>query len=243
MPALKALSTPIEKRSLNGAAADKIRQAIVTGAVAPGARLTEVALASRMNLSRGTIRAALHRLVTEGLVVQRPYAGWDVASLTSRDAWELYTLRGALEALAARLAAQNIDVTKRRTLMDAFERLTVAASSNNPKAITDADLALHKTIVSLSGHRRLADQYALVEHQVRMYIASTNARLPKRQLVVQQHEPFVQAVANGDSNEAERLAREHSVYAGNDLVAHLERQERARAEQHNVGTAVNVNGG
>lgn len=228
MPALGALSDPIEKRSLNDAAADKIREAIVTGAIAPGARLTEVPLASRMNLSRGTIRAALHRLVTEGLVVQRPYAGWEVASLTSRDAWELYTLRGALEALAARLAAENMDAAKRHTLLEAFERLRAAAGSHDPKAITDADLGLHKTIVSLSGHRRLADQYALVEHQVRMYIASTNARLPRRELVVQEHEGFVQAVAKGDGNEAERLAREHSVYAGNDLVAHLERQERAR---------------
>jgi DNA-binding GntR family transcriptional regulator len=228
MPALAALSAPIEKRSLNDAAADQLRQAIVTGAVAPGARLTEVALAGRMNLSRGTIRAALHRLVTEGLVVQRPYAGWEVASLTSRDAWELYTLRGALEALAAKLAAENMDATKRRTLMEAFERLTAAASFNDPKAITDADLSLHKTIVSLSGHRRLADQYVLVERQVRMYIASTNARLPNRQQVVQEHEGLVLAVARGNGDDAERLAREHSVYAGNDLVAHLQRQEHAR---------------
>jgi len=228
MPALAALSAPIEKRSLNDAAADRLRQAIVTGAVAPGARLTEIALAGRMNLSRGTIRAALHRLVTEGLVVQRPYAGWEVASLTSRDAWELYTLRGALEALAAKLAAENMDGTKRRTLMEAFERLTAAASFNDPKAITDADLSLHKTIVLLSGHRRLADQYALVERQVRMYIASTNARLPNRQQVVQEHEGLVLAVARGNGDDAERLARAHSVYAGNDLVAHLERQEHAR---------------
>jgi DNA-binding GntR family transcriptional regulator len=228
MPVLAALSVPVEKRSLNSAAADKLREAIVTGAIAPGVRLTEVALASRMALSRGTIRAALHRLVTEGLVVQRPYAGWEVSSLTARDAWELYTLRGALEALAARLAAKNMDATKRHTLLEAFERLKVAAGSDDPKAITDADLGVHKTIVSLSGHRRLAEQYALVEHQVRMYIASTNARLPRRDLVVQEHEGFVQAVARGDADEAERLACEHSEFAGNDLVAHLERQERSR---------------
>jgi len=76
MSALADFSVHIEKRSLNGAAADSLRQAIVTGIVAPGARLTEVALARQMDLSRGTVRAALHRLVTEGLVVQRPYAGW-----------------------------------------------------------------------------------------------------------------------------------------------------------------------
>jgi DNA-binding GntR family transcriptional regulator len=230
MPALAGLSGPIEKRSLNGAAADTLRQAIVTGTLAPGARLTEVALASKMALSRGTVRAALHRLVTEGLVVQRPYAGWEVASLTSRDAWELYTLRGALEALAARLAAENMDARKRAVLEDAFARLIAASESNNASSITDADLGLHKSIVALSGHRRLAEQYALVEQQVRMYIASTNARLRTRQLVVQEHQGLVTAVSSGNGDEAERLAREHSVYAGIDLVSHLERQERARLD-------------
>ena len=231
MPSLVAFLAPVKKLSLNRAAADKIRQGIVSGAVAPGARLTEIALASRMGLSRGTIRAALQCLVAEGLIVQRPYIGWEVVSLTSRDAWELYTLRGALEALAARLAAQTMNAGKRRRLEDAYRHLKAAANADDPTAITDADLALHKTIVSLSGHRRLMDQYAVVEQQVRMYIASTNARLRKRQLVVQEHKPLVQAVVKGDSDAAERHAREHCAYAGDDLVAHLKRQERERAAQ------------
>jgi len=66
MSALADFSGPIEKRSLNGAAADSLRQAIVTGIVAPGARLTEVALARQMDLSRGTVRAALHRFGNRG---------------------------------------------------------------------------------------------------------------------------------------------------------------------------------
>jgi DNA-binding GntR family transcriptional regulator len=228
--AIAALSTPIAKKSLDRAAAERIRQAIVTGAVAPGARLTEASLANRLGLSRGTVRAALHRLANEGLVVQRPYAGWEVASLTARDAWELYTLRAALEALAARLAAENINLAGRKTLEAAFERLKTASKGGDHKEITDADLALHKTIVSLSNHRRLADQYALVEQQVRMYIASANARLPLRELVVGEHKGIVAAVVKGDSASAEHLAREHSVIAGHDLVDHLERQEQLRID-------------
>ena len=137
----------------------------MTGAVAPGFGLTETSLASRMGLSRGTIRSALLRLVTEGLVVQRPDARWEVASLTSTDAWA--TSRAALQALAARLAAETIDEDKGPVLEKAFDRLKAAADFDDAKAITDADLALHKTIVSMSGHHRLVDQYALVEQQVR----------------------------------------------------------------------------
>ncbi|MHB8727119.1 MAG: GntR family transcriptional regulator [Casimicrobiaceae bacterium] len=243
MPSLIAFLAPVEKLSLNRAAADKLRQGIVSGAVAPGARLTEIALAGRMGLSRGTIRAALQGLVAEGLIVQRPYIGWEVVSLTSRDAWELYTLRGALEALAARLAAETMNAQKRRVLEETFGRLKAAANADDPTAITDADLALHKTIVSMSGHRRLMDQYAVVEQQVRMYIASTNARLRERQLVVQEHKPLVQAVAKGDGDAAERRAREHCAYAGDDLVAHLEQQERERADQQDALATASADAG
>lgn len=228
MPPPTSSLNPVEKLSLNQVAADRLREAIVTGAIAPGTRLVELTLAGQMQLSRGTVRAALHGLVGEGLVVQRPYVGWEVLSLTSADAWELYTLRAALEALAARLAAENEDATKRQILETAFANLKTAASANDAKAVTDADLSLHKTIVSLSGHRRLADQYALVEQQVRMYIASTNARLQDRQMVVQEHTPLVRAVEKGDARAAERLAREHSTYAGRDLVEHLQRIEKER---------------
>ena len=226
---IEALIAPVQKQSLDRAAAEKVRYAIVTGAVAPGARLLESALATSFGLSRGTVRAALQRLVTEGLVVQRPYAGWEVASLSAQDSWELYTLRAALEALAAGLAAEKIDPVSRQSLSSAFDDLKRAAREGDHNEITDADFALHKTIVALSKHRRLIEQYALVEQQVRMYIASANARLPKRELVAREHMGFVKAVAKGDGELASRLIREHSLVFGRDLVQHLETQERKRS--------------
>src|SRR5262249_49947463 len=126
MSALAEFSAPVDKRSLDRAAADKLRQAIVAGKIAPGARLKEANLALQFQLSRGTVRTALHRLVAEGLVAQRPYSGWQVVSLSSHDAWELYTLRGSLEALAARLAAANMNDTSRHKLWEAFGRLKTA---------------------------------------------------------------------------------------------------------------------
>jgi len=98
---------PPKRQSLDRAAADSLRRAILTGAIAPGARLTEARLAEQFMLSRGTVRAALQRLVSEGLVIQRPYSGWDVLTLTIQDAWELSTLRSSLEALAGRLVADK----------------------------------------------------------------------------------------------------------------------------------------
>jgi DNA-binding GntR family transcriptional regulator len=221
------ISGLIEKRSLDRAAADAIRQAITSGALTPGARLTEVELATGLNVSRGTIRAALQRLMSEGLVVQKPYAGWEVSTLTSHDAWELYTLRSSLEGLAAQLAARN---PERRGLIEpAFDKLTIAAKTRDQKQITDADLELHKAIVMLAKHKRLLDQYRYVEQQVRMYMASSNAILEKPELVISNHEKLVSSLLKGNASAAERSAQEHNKAAGEILIRYLRKKE---AEQN-----------
>ena len=98
------LQPKIVRRSLEAQAADVLRDRIVSGRIPNGARLTETALATDLGLSRGPVRAALQQLSNEQLVVQRPYAGWEVRRLRRKDIWEISTLRSALEGLAARLA-------------------------------------------------------------------------------------------------------------------------------------------
>ena len=219
----------VEKRSLDRAAADAIRQAIITAALGPGTRLTEVELSSGLDVSRGTVRAALQRLMSEGLVVQKPYSGWEVASLTSQDAWELYTLRSSLEGLAAQLAANNPN--RNKPIDAAFDELKIAAKSRDQKRITDSDLALHKAIVVLAGHKRLANQYRYVEQQVRMYMASSNAILEKPELIIPNHEKLVSALLKGNATTAERHARDHNKASGEILIRHLQEQEAKQKDR------------
>jgi DNA-binding GntR family transcriptional regulator len=229
MSALVEFFAPVDKRSLDRAAADKLRRAIVAGEIAPGARLKEAHLATQFQLSRGTVRTALHRLVAEGLVAQRPYSGWQVVSLSAHDAWELYTLRGSLEALAARLAAQNMNETRRQNLWAAFRRLKAAVRAKDDEAITNADFAIHKMIIELAGHKRLAAQYALVEQQTRIYIASSNAMLGRRELILLNHENLLKAIASGNAEFAEKMARVHGLKASSELIKHLRAKEKVQA--------------
>jgi DNA-binding GntR family transcriptional regulator len=223
------ISGLVEKRSLDRAAADAIRQAITTGALTPGKRLTEVELSTGLDVSRGTVRAALQRLMSEGLVMQKPYSGWEVASLTSKDAWELYTLRSSLEGLAAQLAASNPN--RSQPIEAAFDQLKLAAKSRDQKQITDSDLALHKAIVVLAGHKRLANQYGYVEQQVRMYMSSSNAILEKPEMVISNHEKMVVALLKGNAITAERHARDHNKASGELLIRHLQEQEARRKDR------------
>ncbi|VVO92228.1 GntR family transcriptional regulator [Pseudomonas fluorescens] len=211
----------IDRRSLDRKAADCIRDAIISGQLALGSRLTEIGLAAQVGLSRSTVRAALQRLSGEGLVVQHAYTGWEVFSLSSDDARELYTLRSCLEGLAARLAAENIDSDGKKALSAALKTLKLATQRNDWRAIAEADLAVHKTIVSIANHRRLLQQYALIIDTVLLYILSTNRMVGSAASIYPEHKALVDAIISGDVALAEQLASEHVTVHGQRLTESL----------------------
>jgi DNA-binding GntR family transcriptional regulator len=220
----------IVPRSLDVQAADVIREQILNGTVAPGTRLLEINLAEQFNLSRATIRSALQQLTYEGLVVQLPYKGCTVSGLSSQDAWELYTLRSALESLAARLAAVAITPNQAKELNAALQQLVKAVQKGNWSQIADTDFALHKAIIQLAGHRRLQEQYKIVEQQIRLYIISCNAIHPDLDDIVEQHQKLVNAICSGDDKSAEQIAQDHNI-DGKALVEHLRAIEKQNLEQ------------
>ncbi|KAB8316474.1 GntR family transcriptional regulator [Tolypothrix campylonemoides VB511288] len=220
----------IVPRSLDVQAADVIREQILNGTLAPGTRLLEINLAEQFNLSRATIRSALQQLTYEGLLVQLPYKGCTVSGLSSQDAWELYTLRSALESLAARLAAVAITPSQAKELNAALQQLVKAVQKGNWSQIADADFALHKAIIQLAGHRRLQQQYKIVEQQIRLYIISCNAIHPDLDDIVEQHQKLVNAICSGDACSAEQIAGDHNI-DGKALVEHLRAIEKQNLEQ------------
>lgn len=213
---------PVQKQSAETQAIAILREQVLSGALAPGARLTEMDLSARLQIARATVRIALHHLAQEGLIVQIPYTGWLVSDLTPSDAWELHTLRASLEALAARLAASRAGELGRRNLQSAMARLAKACASGSLPERAAADFALHETIVQCSGHRRLAEQYRIVGQQVRMYIASSDALVAREKDLIDQHQPIVDAILAGDAERAASLAEQHNITEGEKLVAHLE---------------------
>jgi len=220
----------LPKRRLDNQAADVLREQILSGRFAPGLRLVEATLADQLGVSRGTVRAALSELAHEGLVSQVAYTKWMVPELSATDAWELYSLRGSLEGLAARLATERRSAETVKALADAYERLETAVAAARRPAVAAADLALHKTIVAITGHRRLIGQYKLIEQQVRHYIATSNAEVLVQHELLDQHQPIVRAIADGDARRAEQLAHDHNAPEVEKFASEMARANDQRAE-------------
>ncbi|NPC58247.1 GntR family transcriptional regulator [Caenimonas soli] len=219
------LAQQIKKAPLERQAAAALRAKVLSGEFPPGYRLVETWLADQFQLSRGTVRAALSLLVHEGLVEQVAYTRWAVPNLSAKDAWELYTLRSSLEGLAARLVTERMTPAKAAELSGALQRIQDAAERDDRGAVDKRDAELHSLIVKLADHRRLQQQYTIIEQQTRRYIACSNALTVDCAAILKQHEPIVQALISGDPDAAEREAQRHNLEEGKLLVANLQSHE------------------
>lgn len=221
----------ITKATLDIQVADILRQRIIDGGLQAGERLTEIKLSEEFDLSRGTIRAALRLLLSEKLLIQMPYRGWEVAALTSDDAYELQTLRSPMDSLAARLAAERLTPSDRRSLSHAFQRLERACEANDRSAAARSDFELHKTIVDISGHRRLVQFYEIIAGHIQRYIfrciSSSDALLRSDAELVDQHRPIVEAIFAKDGERAAGEACSHNDSEGKRLVDYMASIEAA----------------
>jgi len=213
---------PVTKQSAESQALKNLRSFILSGAVRPGSRLTEIALAEQLGIARATLRTGLHRLASEGVLVQIPYTGWQVAELSAEDVWELWTVRGSLERLAARLVAQSGDPTVLESVRAAWNNLVSACERGNLRKISESDYNLHLRLIELSQHAMLMRHYQLLSHQVKLFISTSNGYVAEGPAdILEQHRPIVDAILAGDGNRAEQEAWHHNDAEGNRLYEWL----------------------
>ena len=206
----KLTSLKSEKRLLDRQAADRIRSHILSGILPAGARLLETQLSEELEVSRGTVRAALALLMREGLVQQIAFTRWEVSETSERDAWELYTLRAALEGLAVRLAVANVTAEDGVRLRGIGAELERAIKEKRFQDVTDIDFQLHHEIVALAHHKRLADQHGFIMQQVRFHMVHSGFLPNDYEALVAEHRALIEAVVARNSDEAERLATVHN---------------------------------
>lgn len=150
---------------LSEVAYGELQEAIVSGALAPGASLRIDALAERLGTSRTPVREALRRLTDEGLVEVRPRSGTRVASLdAARDA---VPVLATLQALGARLGVPHLTDEDDAALARADDERTEALRANDVREAINADDRLHDVLLRASGNTELPRAIARVLPTVR----------------------------------------------------------------------------
>src|SRR5579872_2516838 len=133
----------VPKSTLRAHIVERLRTAILTGDIPPGAPLVEAALSELFDVSRGPLREALRQLVEEGLIVTRPYSGTHVESLSIEDVREIYSLRTVLETFAFKQVWSRRDARFRSELCRRNAALLATIDRGDDRASIDTELAFH----------------------------------------------------------------------------------------------------
>src|ERR1700761_5938591 len=130
-----------------------LRQAILSGDVAPGQRLVEEELAAMLGVTRQSLRAALLDLAAEGLVERIPNRGARVRVVTTAEAVAITECRMALEALCAVKAAERITDDEAARLRELGEQLKLAVADANPVKYSELNRELHRRVGVISAQQ------------------------------------------------------------------------------------------
>jgi DNA-binding GntR family transcriptional regulator len=199
---------PIDRKSLQDNAADWLRNAIVRGIFQPGATLTELALTEQIGVGRGTVRSALFALEAQELVTRTPYSSWHVVSLDAREIEEIYTLRAALEGLAARIVAEK-RAEIGTSLIDAAFAALASAEEGDVDTRLGADLGFHASFVRQTGHQLLIRRHAQLADKMEWLYRWSELNWPRRNPLVAEHQELFDALTMQTPERAEQAVRTH----------------------------------
>lgn len=176
----------------------ELRNAIFSGALAVGSPIGEVEISSQLGVSRSPLREATQRLVQEGLLTATPGRGLRVSVIDKDRLDDLYDARFAIESQALRLIVRRGDESAIAEIEAAFDALIAASTSTDARAIGDADLAFHRSLVEASANRRLAHYMATLIIETRIASFSMSEGYVVRRDVAPTYRALIDAVRAGD---------------------------------------------
>jgi DNA-binding GntR family transcriptional regulator len=153
----------VDRSLLRDRAYRMLRDAIVTGELAPGAVIRDVELAERVGLSRTPVREALARLADDGLVETKAHSWTRVRPLVVREVRDAVVVVRAMHELAVRLAVPLMTERHYAVMRAANKRFATALETGEVEAAVEADDELHDVPVAVVGNQVLA---ATIERQL-----------------------------------------------------------------------------
>lgn len=186
-------------------------------------RLSDVALAEKLGVSRTPVRQALERLVQDGLVRADPRRGFWARTFTIQDIHEIYDLRGALEVLALRLAAPRLAPADLRSQLELLYevRSQLGQGSISISLFLQCDFRLHTLLIRTSGNGRLIHYLSTLRSQFSMFQVK-DTRYPQRMdIALNEHEHILLTLLEQDVDKAAQLLAAHIAHAKERVLADM----------------------
>jgi len=219
----------------------RLREMILAGELPGGARIAELAIVEKLGVSRTPIRAALMRLEQEGLLEGLVNGGYAVRTFSERDVSEAIELRGTLEGLSARLAAERgvaaTVVAEARACLGQIDGVLSQPALDDESFLHYVTLnqRFHNLLSEMAGSTVIARELERVVNlpfasPSGFVVAQANSPQARDMLIVaqDQHRQVLDAIERREGARAEAIMREHSRIAQRNLLEAMQSQDLDR---------------
>lgn len=205
------------RRNLSEDVAEYIRDGIMTGALRPGTRIDQDAIAAELGVSRLPVREALISLDKEGLINTIPRRGAFVAQMDREDVLDHYQLFGQVAGLAAARAAARLGDADLERLVDVHGRMHATTNRDEQRKLNEE---FHRIINKGAGSARITSMVALLARSLPMpYVDFPETWLDEAD---RQHQEIIEALQRRDTLAAQRAMEQHINLSGRHAVNVLE---------------------
>jgi len=221
----------LQSSSLTTVVQQEIERAILVGEYAPGAKLTEAALADKLGVSRGPIREAFRMLEEAGMLRFEKNRGVFVRDIPIDEAIEIFDLRAAMDELVGRQLAERITTAQLKevkALVDAMEKAVKAADTREYHLL---NLTFHDRLVEMAGNRKLTSIYRKLIKELSLFRRLNLADGWLMPVSANEHRQILKAISSGDAQAAGRAMFDHVMESKERTIANdLRRQARSTSQ-------------
>jgi DNA-binding GntR family transcriptional regulator len=219
--------TPPRHQTKKDYVIEVLRAAILSGELEPGARVLQDELAERLEVSSTPVREALRQLVTEGILSYSPHKGVQVAEVKLNDVQGIYLIRGAVEALATRLAVPRLtraDVEQLQTIQANLESLV---AEGELRALRKLNQEFHMLIYTAAGIPQLNQ---IIRNLWTQFPWDTLHVIPGRAAMsALEHRQIILDIEHGDADAASQHMQAHIEHGATALSEYLLHRQQASA--------------
>jgi DNA-binding GntR family transcriptional regulator len=183
-------------------------EAIMSGEFQPGDRVVASSLARRLGVSQAPVREAIRDLVLLGFLETEPFKGTSVRSFSPKELYEVYTVRAALESLAARLAAERLTPGDVQVLQGTLDQMIHAAQEQDEAGMVRLDNCFHETILQISDNQLLYQLWQTLQFGYWTIVTARSSSYDLEELA-RRHEALLEALITKDPHKAAEAMQHH----------------------------------
>ena len=199
----------IPRAALHEQVATRLRQMLVEGRIAPGAKLNERELSERLNVSRTPLREAIKMLAAEGLVELLPNRGAIAVSLSEADVLNTFEVMAGLEALSGELAAQRITDEELAEIQAMHFEMMAAYTRSDLSNYYRLNAQIHRAINAAAKNPVLTSTYNQVNARLQALRFRSNQDGAKWKRAVKEHELMIDALDARDGAALKQILQQH----------------------------------